>query len=998
MANQVVKISPVDNTFNVSLAPTLVWDKTIDTPLEPKTNLILSKFADFSNPIIDALLNTQEEYVAEKNILEPNTEYYWGVRLEGDVIDPSPWKLTTAPSVPIISSPLFATDIPLSPTINLIDDVDFGEYEVVLSVNPDFSGIEGDDKWSYRFSGKSYNVPAILPSNTKIYIRARANDLTSFSEWTNGGEYFTTSFGLPESPILISPIPGADNIEKAQTFEWQGGDGATSYIIYLDTSNTFSNPYTQIITGVKEYQFPAELLSFSTQYYWKVISKNASGEVDSGYSTFETKDGDVPDAPILISPNGLQDTNAPQYSWELPIFGSSNGVYQLQVATDIGFSNLVLDHQLSGINSSYDQPTALDYGTTYYWRLRLIQDSAGSAWSNVFEFETVSSQTGTVPSDTSWIYPTASDDIPVDLKFKWEPSVGASAYEFKLYDDHGNVVLALSTVDPEYQLQNGFELEYGREYRAVVIAVNEYGTSRSSLVTFTTINSLELTPPVIVYPSNNQNDVPNIFTASWEIDEDLWDNPTFRLQISEEDSFNTPILDETNIQVTEFPINLDDISNLGIFWMRVMALSQSGNSNWSSVVKFTKLSTSLPSKPVIVTPINGAENVSLPVYVSWTIGNNVIKNQIQISTISTFNNGTIVFQKVQGASANNYNVSDSLLEDGEEYFIRVRSFNISGYGDWSDVVSFTTDIGFQLPAFVKLLKPNNAAVNVQLDPLFEWVPAQYADTYLLQIFLNPPGDGSYILYEVAELTGTTHQLPVDILSKDTRYWWKVVGVNTNGISSTGEYYGFTTINDSAPKKPTIINPTDFSGNISLEPVFAWKETLASSADKYKLEISTDPDFANWVFKSNTIRGLEFDYNNRENNDPEIVNDLEHDTRYYVRVRGIKQNNISGEWSDVVTFITGRIPAPLKPIVTSPIHGDEVENNFKIEFTAALYASRYVIEISETASFQTTVVNRTIEDFSLFVYLLKNKTYYLRIHGEGDGGYGQYTETIKFKTI
>ena len=66
----------------------------------------------------------------------------------------------------------------------------------------------------------------------------------------------------------------------------------------------------------------------------------------------------------------------PNFSWdEVP--GAAS--YDIQVATDEGFTSLVIDD--SATVNAYVYGSALDYSTTYYWRVRAVGASSTSAWS-----------------------------------------------------------------------------------------------------------------------------------------------------------------------------------------------------------------------------------------------------------------------------------------------------------------------------------------------------------------------------------------------------------------------------------------------------------------------------------------------------------------------------------------------------------------------------------------------------------------------------------------
>ena len=96
--------------------------------------------------------------------------------------------------------------------------------------------------------------------------------------------------------------------------------------------------------------------------------------------------------PTLKSPlNGSQTSSlTPTLEWQ-PSAGDAS--YGLQVATDQGFSNLIIDEK--GLKeASYVVPSPkLDYGKTYYWRVGVGNAGGKSGWSPSWSFMVPSTPT-----------------------------------------------------------------------------------------------------------------------------------------------------------------------------------------------------------------------------------------------------------------------------------------------------------------------------------------------------------------------------------------------------------------------------------------------------------------------------------------------------------------------------------------------------------------------------------------------------------------------------
>ncbi len=96
--------------------------------------------------------------------------------------------------------------------------------------------------------------------------------------------------------------------------------------------------------------------------------------------------GQLASAPTLQQPiNTAGDVSlSPQFQWTNDPDAVS---YQIQVATDASFTNVVIDSNVS--TNLFQAMTALERDTTYFWRVRAINGCGESEWSMVFSFLTV---------------------------------------------------------------------------------------------------------------------------------------------------------------------------------------------------------------------------------------------------------------------------------------------------------------------------------------------------------------------------------------------------------------------------------------------------------------------------------------------------------------------------------------------------------------------------------------------------------------------------------
>jgi hypothetical protein len=129
------------------------------------------------------------------------------------------------------------------------------------------------------------------------------------------------------------------------------------------------------------------------------------------------------------------------------------------------------------------------------------------------------------------------------------------------------------------------------------------------------------------------------------------------------------------------------------YYFRIDASNSAGPS-YGPILSFTTLST-LP-KPTLLTPQNGATNISTAPSFSWTSIANATSYRIMVATTlsalpidptsSTCGAGCVIDQTPVGT---NYTPPVGTLVAGTQYFWQVHARSLLQYGDWSLVSSFT---------------------------------------------------------------------------------------------------------------------------------------------------------------------------------------------------------------------------------------------------------------------------------------------------------------------
>jgi hypothetical protein len=217
------------------------------------------------------------------------------------------------------------------------------------------------------------------------YIDALKKIQTEIQEMIDREEEFAA---LP--PGLKSPADGAMVSSLIPKLEWNASTEATYFGLQVATDSVFTNLVVNE-SGITDlyYDVPLGALNWNTTYYWRVNATNAAGtSLWSDYWQFKTA-APLPAAPALKAPqNGSTVSNRmPSLEWNVSATATS---YGLQVATDSAFTDLVVSE--SGITDlNYIVPLgALNWNTTYYWRVNATNAAGTSLWSDYWQFKTPS--------------------------------------------------------------------------------------------------------------------------------------------------------------------------------------------------------------------------------------------------------------------------------------------------------------------------------------------------------------------------------------------------------------------------------------------------------------------------------------------------------------------------------------------------------------------------------------------------------------------------------
>ncbi|NCC88174.1 MAG: T9SS type A sorting domain-containing protein, partial [Clostridia bacterium] len=373
--------SPTNGAVNISINPAIDWGN-----LSGSTGYVvgLDTSQTFSSSLYQeqSVSNSQSNYT---NLLYGTTYYWHAAGL--NAVDTSSWSVTWS-----FTTAYELTDAPIliSPTNSITglsySEVDFTwsaspeaiNYQYQVSLNSEFTAIIKSTTTSL-ISG---NIIGLYP-HTTYYWRVRGANTNGYSPWSETWSFTTESADLI-APTLITPANNSTNINIDNVIlDWESVFGASAYIFEItEDENFISGVTTQQINDTQK-----EIIGLSegTQYFWRV--KSTDGIVYSDWSeiwNFTTEISAL-DAPILVTPlnnaTGISVESA-ILDWN-SVIGASQYVYE--ISTDMNFNNNV---STEIINETQKEIFTLSTGTQYFWRVKAINSTLESNWSETWNFIT----------------------------------------------------------------------------------------------------------------------------------------------------------------------------------------------------------------------------------------------------------------------------------------------------------------------------------------------------------------------------------------------------------------------------------------------------------------------------------------------------------------------------------------------------------------------------------------------------------------------------------
>ncbi|MEA5079899.1 MAG: M4 family metallopeptidase [Anaerolineaceae bacterium] len=352
---------------------------------------------------------------------------------------------------------------------------------------------------------------------------------------------------------------------------------------------------------------------------------------------------------------------------------------------------------------------------------------------------------------------------------------------------------------------------------------------------------------------------------------------------------------------------------------------------------------------VLSAPSNGAVVTTLKPKFTWLAFSGAKLYKLQISTSAGFTAGTIILDKSK-LSTTSYTLTTALPK-ANIYYWRVGVMPSSG-GAYIFVPARKLIVSPTLPGVPGLISPDPGKYLNTDRPVFSWnASSGTGNKYQIQISTNTAFTS---LVQNVSLGTDVLKYQANPLSEGT-YYWRVRAVNYLGAPGAWAAYRAFSVDITKPAIPVLSSPAN-AVTVRGTPTYSW--LTAAGASKYQFAYGTTSDCNASEYKptylsSANLTSLSFA-------PPTQAINTEADPSYYWCVRALDVAGNISNWSAANT-ITIIPPITVGPSLLSPASGASMKTPvLDLIWKSVPYGINYQVQVSNTATFDTLIIDRTLD--------------------------------------
>ena len=672
-----------------------------------------------------------------------------------------------------------------------------------------------------------------------------------------------------------NPEDEAENVAVDVTLTWTGSENASSYNVYLGTTEATVLIANGAVPGIfrgnyTDTQYDPMGLDPDTQYFWRVDELNAAGMTRGEVLSFTT--ATAPEqTDDFIPVDGAGPVPVTQVlSWAAATGATGYDIYFSRLGTP-------LDFQVNQSSTTYDpedEEAGIDGqllpATTYYWRIDTI-GLGGTVQGEPLQFTTADAPahvTGPNPAN-------GTGNINVLTNLSWTANPAIESFDVYFGIDEVSVGAATRTGGEFKGNQTSTIFDPGTLFGSTtyywrIDTLGPGGTTTGTVFVFTTAGP----PPQVVgpfTPTNNETNVASDIILEWSAGgaTDSFDVYLSTNEIAVANGSSSALKGNQDATVTQYdPLGLTPDTDY--FW-RIDALGPGGTTT-GQVLRFHI--GALPAPAEFPVPENGATGVALDTTLQWTAGVGAISHRVYFGTVqSAVQNADKFDAEYKGTQAGTTYTPPDELEGGTTYYWRIDEESPGGSTKGS-VWNFTTAPG-RANNPMPLHEETGVALNIELswtagngavshDVYFGTVEADVLNATIatVGIFKGNQADASYV--------------PEDLDGMQD-YYWRIDEVgNPEDGTTKGDVWRFTTGIGQAAEP---IAPPDGETGVAVLPTLSW--TKGEGAVSHDVYLGTDET----AVGAATPTSAEFKGNQADAapNEYSVTTPLEYGTVHYWRI-------------------------------------------------------------------------------------------------------------------
>ncbi len=428
--------------------------------------------------------------------------------------------------------------------------------------------------------------------------------------------------------------------------------------------------------------------------------------------------------------------------------------YEVDVATDEGFTQFVENYQSKKINELSILITGLEANTPYYYRVRANISNQTSKSSNIINVTTEA-------LDVPEVYP-ATEVSATGFRVHWKkmPIVTTYVLEVALDEKFRQGISNYDSVEvPSTDttlLVTDVEVNKQYFYRVKIKQANSYSEYSNVQSVFTSV----LPRPEALPATNVQL---TSFVANWK---SMPEASSYRIDVSSDALFQQMLPGYDDRVVNTNSVVVSDLNANGDYFYRVRAVNAEATSNHSELIKVTTQNLSAP----IATKASDVQSGSFQA--NWDTAPNAASYLLDVALDENFSQ---ILPNYNGKAIVGNSAPIESIDASTNYYYRVRAQGLNATSDYSNTILVVTGL---LPAPVAEPASNQKAFQFTAN----WQAQADISSYLLDVATDANFINFVTGYQAKETIGTSFDVDELGLNFRQTYYYRLRSKRLSKVS------------------------------------------------------------------------------------------------------------------------------------------------------------------------------------------------------------------------